>query len=91
MLFFIPKANPDYDDKMHLVQEWLVEFDESGNPGREIGLSEIGRPILAGPDSRNYGFWLDTNMTIDDFEGIEVSQECFARNWCEAPHRGEVI
>ncbi len=28
ILFFIPKANPRYDSKMHLVKKWLIEFTE---------------------------------------------------------------
>lgn len=42
LLFFVPVANPDNDPKLHLVKQWLIEFDESGGPRREIG----------GPDRR---------------------------------------
>ncbi|MBK7855618.1 MAG: hypothetical protein IPJ79_12590 [Bacteroidetes bacterium] len=35
----IPKANPDFEDKIDEVQYWLVECDnETGIPEREIGL-----------------------------------------------------
>lgn len=81
ILFFVPRANPDYDKKMHLLHEWLIEFDEAGNPGREIGLDAQGEPVLAGPDARNYGFWLDTNMTLKNFERNDVDAELFEALW----------
>jgi hypothetical protein len=81
VLFFVPRANPDYDKKMHLLHEWWIEFDEAGNPGREIGLDARGKPVLAGPDDRNYGFWLDTNMTLKDFDHDEVPLKSFEALW----------
>jgi hypothetical protein len=78
---FIPKANPDYESKLHLVCEWLVEFDDQGRPSREIGLDNSGLPVFAGPDSRNYGFWLDTDMTINDFEGAPENLGVFENLW----------
>lgn len=81
ILFFIPEANPGYRNKMHLVREWLIEFDENGMPYREIGLNQTGEPILAGPDERNYGFWLDADLTLKDFEGKEISKDEFMKIW----------
>ena len=75
----VPEANPDY--QFHLVQEWLVEFDDEGQPGREIGLGANEAPVLAGPNERNYGFWLDTNMLYGDFEGADIDQETFEQAW----------
>ena len=76
---FIPEANPDY--ALHLVREWLIEFDDDGLPGREIGLDASGEPVLAGPDGRNYGFWLDTNLRFRDFTGDVVTAEVFESAW----------
>src|SRR5687768_2350812 len=74
LLWFVPEANPDYNGKMHLVHEWLIEFDAEGDPSREIGVDAAGKPVLAGPDARNFGFWLDTNMQFKDFsDGESVS------------------
>jgi len=84
LLFFIPKANPDYDSKMHLVKKWLVEFvEEEGSfvPWREVALSAEGEPVFAGPDKRNYGFWLDTNMKLEDFEGKMIEKQEFEHYW----------
>jgi hypothetical protein len=82
----IPEANPDY--ALHQVREWLVEFDDEGLPGREVGLGSDGQPVLAGPDDRNYGFWLDTNMRFEDFTGTEIDASVFEaawRRWMDGP------
>lgn len=42
-----PVANPDYDHKLHVVSEWLIEFDGDAKPSREIGLDANGRPQWA--------------------------------------------
>lgn len=84
ILFFIPKANPGYDSKLHLVKKWLIEFyEENGEflPWREIGLDEKENPVFAGPDKRNYGFWLDTNMKYQDFEGEPIEKDEFEKMW----------
>lgn len=80
----IPKANPGYRDKWHLVDEWLVEFDDDGGPQREVGLDADGRPILAGPSECDYGFWHDTNMRFDQFEGSLISESVFEEKWKES-------
>ena len=74
-------SNPDYEAKMQLVHQWLIGFDEEGLPWREIGIDKNGLPALTGPDARNYGFWLDTNMKIHDFTGEPVNEEEFERLW----------
>ena len=54
-LFFIPRSNPDYDSKMHLVEKWLIEFtEEEGEllPWREIAIGENGEPVFAGPEKK---------------------------------------
>lgn len=83
-LFFIPRSNPDYHSKMHLVKKWLIEFtEEEGEllPWREIALGENDELFFAGPDKKNYGFWLDTNMKFEDFEGELIDKEEFERIW----------
>lgn len=81
LLFFIPRANPGYDPKMHLVKEWLIEFQDDDTPFREIALGAEGTPVFAGPGNGNCGFWLDVNMKYEDFEGVPVDQSEFERMW----------
>jgi len=92
VLFFIPRAIPDYEPKLHLVREWVVECDESGEPWREVGLDASGEPVVSGPDDRNYGFWCDTNARQEDLKGESISKEEFEEQWRRAAHlrRGEV-
>ncbi|MEL7187167.1 MAG: hypothetical protein AAFN50_12145 [Pseudomonadota bacterium] len=78
------EANPTYRKNMHLVDAWYIEFTEDGLPYREIGVDANGSPVLAGPSSEDYGFWLDTNMTQSDFEGVEVNQDEFEALWSKA-------
>lgn len=80
LLWFI-NANPAYDAKMHLVKRWLIEFEDGLSPGREVGLDGQGVPIMRGPGPGVYGFWLDTNMTYDDFHGDPISEEEFEQYW----------
>ncbi|MEO8589908.1 MAG: hypothetical protein ABI432_11095 [Flavobacteriales bacterium] len=80
VLFFVPQ-DVAYDKKMHLVHEWWIEFDETGDPVREIGLDANGKPVLAAPDDKHIGFWLDTNMTLKDFDQNEVNPRSFEACW----------
>ena len=80
LFWFVPKANPGYEDKLHLVKEWLIEFDND-LPFREIGIDKSGKPVLAGPSEIDYGFWLDTNMKVQDFTGEEISANDFEQLW----------
>ena len=77
VLFFIPEANPSYRTKMHKIKEWLVEFDEEGNPWREIGIGSNGHPVVAGPSETDYGFWCDIHMTYDDFPRNSIERNEF--------------
>lgn len=73
-------ANPDFDDKLKYVVQWYLEYDEVCDVScREIGLDINKKVIVKMPDERNYGFWLDTNLTLEDFKakyGIQMIQEC---------------
>jgi hypothetical protein len=65
----LPKANPDYDDLIDNVETWLIEFDkESRFPDREIGIDENGNVLMIMPDEKNYGYWTDNNLKLEDFE-----------------------
>lgn len=83
----IDRLDPNPDYQYQLVREWLIEFGDDDLPFPEIGLNENGRPIFTGPDDRNYGFWLDTNMKYDGFKGEVVSPEIFEALWVESHGR----
>jgi hypothetical protein len=77
----IDTANPSYRDKHHLVHSCLIEFDDDGQPWREVGLDELGVVVVAGPSKTDYGFWLDSKMQYADFVGTAVTQEYFEQTW----------
>jgi hypothetical protein len=77
----IDTASPSYCGKHHRIRTWLIEFDEDGNPWREIGLDAEGGIVVAGPSAKDYGFWLDTNMKFEDFTGTLVTQDQFESLW----------
>lgn len=77
-------ANPGYVDRMHRVRSWLIEFDDAGLPGREIGLDAEGAIVLAGPGDGNHGYWHDTNMRLQDVPGEAVAEADFEALWCAA-------
>ena len=83
---FIPKANPDFDDKIKLVEKWIVEFDnKTGIPEREIGMDKNRRIIVKMPFGNNYGYWTDNNLLLADFknhfETTEIRKESFENYW----------
>ncbi len=80
-LLALGTCNPNYDEKLHLVRAWLVEFDDDDHPWREIALDEHGDILFAGPSAQDYGYWLDTNMRYGDFTGEPVEQAEFERLW----------
>lgn len=82
----IPKATPDFDDKIDKVRCWLVECDnQTGIPEREIGLDKEGRVILKMPFKDNYGYWIDNNLLLNDFKEhfvvSEISKDSFEQSW----------
>jgi len=70
---FLPKANPDFEDKIDAVKRWLVEIEcENGMPKREIGLDNEGRTIVKMPFKNNRGFWTDSNITFNDLKNFSI-------------------
>lgn len=81
-----PKANPDFDERIDSVSEWVLEFkDVHSVPQREIGLDSSGNVILKMPYRDNLGYWVDNNMNYADFQRLfnfsEVSEEYFENKW----------
>ncbi len=86
ILFFIPRANPEYDDLIGDVAEWQLEIDPSDMlPTREIGKGVNGKIILIMPWRDNYGYWTDNNITLDyfkdHFKALNIDKSEFDKNW----------
>ncbi len=84
--FFIPKANPDFEQLYEDVHQWYLEYDELNKETcREIGIDSYNRVIVKAPYSNNYGYWADNNMTIEKYSSyfdIEyISKEDFESMW----------
>lgn len=82
----IPIANPDFESKIDKVSSWLIEFEaDSYYPNREIGLNNLDKPIMIMPWKKNYGYWTDNNLVIEDFRlhfnTIDISKKEFEKNW----------
>ena len=82
----VPIANPDFEKKIDIVAFWLIEFEnDSYYPNREIGLDSSGKTIMIMPWEKNYGYWTDNNLVIEnfrtDFETINIKKEEFEKYW----------
>ena len=81
-----PVANPDFEDKFDKVSTWLIEFEgDSYYPNREVGLDISNKPILRMPWKKNYGYWTDSELTIQrfrsNFNSVDIAREEFERYW----------
>ncbi len=86
----IPKANPDYDNKINIVNYWLLEFEDKETiPNREIGLGVNEVVVVKMPYKNNYGYWVDNSLTFNDFknsfEAVEITGEYFEEKWKVEP------
>lgn len=84
----IPKANPDFDKLIDEVEEWLLEYDNEGDfVNREIGLDQTGKAIMRMPWQKNYGYWIDNNLKLNDFSTqfatTIVDKQTFENYWAE--------
>jgi hypothetical protein len=82
----IPIANPDFESKIKNVVFWLIEFEnDSYYPNREIGLDSAGNAIMIMPWGKNYGYWTDNNLVIEDFrshfETTDIKRPEFEKHW----------
>lgn len=82
----VPMANPDFGNKIDKVAFWLIEFEnDSYFPNREIGLDRFEKPIMIMPWGKNYGYWTDNNLVIENFrshfETVDISKGEFEKYW----------
>lgn len=87
-----PVSNPDFINEIPKIITWLIEFeDDSYFPNREIGLNEMGEPIVAMPWKSNYGYWTDSNVVLKDlasnFAVEQISKVEFAEKWNAFQHK----
>jgi hypothetical protein len=83
-LWFMPRANPDFEPLFPQVRKWLVEIDESGRALREIAVGSEGTPLFAAPDERNFGFWTDSSKVFSRSELAPLSALEFEELWSRA-------
>ena len=94
LVSFIPSGNPNFEDEMDNVKEWLIEFKDGNQfPNREIGLDILQQPIMIMPWRRNYGYWLDNNLLLQDFKSnfnaVEITKEEFEKHWDQFEQQNE--
>jgi hypothetical protein len=81
----IPLANPDFDEKINEVDEWLVELDEEEIPRREIGINDKRETIMIMPFGKNYGYWTDNSLKLNDFiktfQATKITESEFNERW----------
>lgn len=81
---FIPEANPDFEPILDKIDEWQIEFDENGDPIREIGIIDK-RVVAKMPFKKNIGYWTDNSLTLNDFfrnfNLVAMTENEFNLNW----------
>jgi hypothetical protein len=69
--FLFPVANPDFEKQITNVSIWMLEFSEIESiPTREIGLDINGIVIAKMPFKKNYGYWVDNTLCLNDFNKL---------------------
>lgn len=91
---FIPVGNPNFEEKIDEVKQWLIEFKDGDKyPDREIGLDILQQPIIIMPWRRNYGYWIDNNLLLNDFRSlfnaVEISRDEFEKHWNQFEQQNE--
>lgn len=83
----IPKANPDFEHLIEKVDYWKIEYNTKENATwREIGFDKNGNSILAMPFGNNYGFWVDNQLTLDDYQSFNptlINADDFENDWID--------
>jgi hypothetical protein len=78
LTFWIPKANPDFEDTFSEVEYFWLEIDDSGQVQREIGFNKSGEPVTAAPLGKNLGIFTDEARAPKPLEAL-VSRDDFER------------
>jgi hypothetical protein len=88
LTFILPKANPDFDEKIPSVSRWFLEFEnENSVPTREVGVNSDNKVLVKMPYVNNYGYWSDNNLTYIDFKksfkSTTIDVKFFEDKWGE--------
>ena len=94
LISFIPSGNPTFDEEIENVKQWLIEFKDGNQyPNREIGLDIFQQPIMIMPWRRNYGYWIDNNLLLKDFQllfdSVEITKDEFEKLWTQFERQNE--
>lgn len=86
--FILPKANPDFDNRIGDVLIWMLEFEnEKGFPNREVGIDSNNKVIVKMPFKKNYGYWTDNSLEYEDFVNLfeiqTINESEFLKKWNE--------
>lgn len=82
LIFWIPKASPDYDKRIQDVSYWYLEVDmHSKYAQREIGFDNSDVPILHAPTEANYGFWTDSENVFEFNDCEIIDKASFNKLW----------
>ncbi len=79
-------SNSGYGSKADSIVYWYLEFeDEHSPPIREIGFDVFDNPIIIMPYNKDYGFWVDNNLTLNDFKidfkVEEITRSVYENAW----------
>lgn len=67
-LFWIPKANPDFEESYTKVHYFWLEIDEKGDVTREVGFNNADEPITAALFENNFGIFTDLDGSPSPLE-----------------------
>jgi hypothetical protein len=67
----LPAANPDIEHHHTHTHSWWLEVSEDGEPKREIGFDESGKPIVLAPVGDNCGVLVDATD-----HWLDITREC---------------
>lgn len=85
----LPQTNPTLEENIDYVRTWYIEYDETQySTLRELGQDENGTLVFKAPYKHNLGFWVDEELTLDDYRKFnltEISAEEFEKIWAQEP------
>jgi|SRR5882672_6684389 len=80
LMFWIPNANPHFENKFSKVHYFWLEIDSSGQVCREIGFSQAGVPLTVAPVGKNHGIFSDLGSAPEPL-GNPVDPDEFERTF----------